>query len=263
MSDNSDHASIGSRPSYIATSQSPGVVTVGSSIPVSTSSAAATMTAPKPSELGTTGIEQEQFRLLDLPLELVVRIIGYAVVTSTEERPLDVNPSSAVQPAITRACRLLRAEGLKLFYACNCFSITATSSRTAMFWRWRAAIGQAKAAKIKRLFVQLVASNGYPLDLGRVQWHWWLTEVEFHNRYVAKENLPAVIYVRMMDDRVVMFPTDNTSIESGRYEISFTDRSNEGECWRNLDDFPPSPHPYNTMYDRAKAESKDWWTRPS
>lgn len=68
------------------------------------------------------------FRLLDLPPELWLRICEFAVI---KNGPIQVGrePKSrdqmaiVSQPEITRTCRILRSEGLPLFYSTNVFEL--------------------------------------------------------------------------------------------------------------------------------------------
>lgn len=68
------------------------------------------------------------FRLFDLPPELWLRICEFAV---TSTKPIQVGREPRTkdqvaivrQPAITRACRLLRSEALPLYYSHNSFEI--------------------------------------------------------------------------------------------------------------------------------------------
>lgn len=79
--------------------------------------------------------EEKPFRLLDLPGELVIRIVEYAVVMSSHKHPIKIRPINVdephfwwaypqlgvridpekskdlLQPPVTRTCRLLRDEG--------------------------------------------------------------------------------------------------------------------------------------------------------
>lgn len=97
------------------------------------------------------------FRLLDLPDELWLHILALSLT-----RPYSINVASArtnrkqtllvAQPAVTRTCRRLRTEGLKLFYGLNIFEAQhldlkkgacADLNRGACARHWLAAIGNA------------------------------------------------------------------------------------------------------------------------
>ncbi len=90
--------------------------------------------------------------VLELPMELVLRILEMVVVTSSSQHPIFVRskrprkkasqasrnrvsarskPGTAplIQPAVTRACRLFRHEGLPLFYKENSFCFDIDSDR--------------------------------------------------------------------------------------------------------------------------------------
>lgn len=77
--------------------------------------------APAADDPPTPAQQQQSFRLLDLPPELLLRILSLSVVQPT---PICIHSPAAQSwqpPPITRANALLRQEGLKLFYARNVF----------------------------------------------------------------------------------------------------------------------------------------------
>lgn len=85
---------------------------------------------PAPTEEGTkpTANDTEQaFRFLDLPPEIWLSICRLAVIQGTiiVERPNSKTNTevSVAQPALSRTCKVLRAETLKLFYGENEFRL--------------------------------------------------------------------------------------------------------------------------------------------
>ncbi|EME88775.1 uncharacterized protein MYCFIDRAFT_170351 [Pseudocercospora fijiensis CIRAD86] len=221
-------------------------------------SSATSAMIPKPTQENPTKPKQEHFRLLDLPPELVVRIVEYAVITSSKECPLEFKPDSAVQPAITRACRLLRAEGVKLFYGSNYFVLNASDSETEVFWQWYACIGRQQAVKIDSLFVRVVDSSGNRMSLLGLQWDWWVTEVAFLRSYMAQAGVVAALSIQMAGEKVAMYHSlgDRTYV---CYQISFKDRSGDAEGWRGLRAFPRVDL-YHADYDEDEMMREDWWT---
>ncbi|PPJ60609.1 hypothetical protein CBER1_03653 [Cercospora berteroae] len=218
--------------------------------------------------------EQECFRLFDLPPELVVRVLEFAVVVSTKSRPLRIamdsiepwedscsdESLSAGQPAITRTCHLLRDEGLKLFYAENIFLGATSNDDAAALWKWGNAIGQEKLKRIDRLYIEYV-SNDEPwiytyLD-GRL-----LTDVEGGRQvdvrdfwcdmdefeFQAGEEEPSYFY-RFDHDKITLDFAHGTP----RFRISFQDRSQEGSSWIASD--------YCNEIDEIFGDDEylDWW----
>ena len=97
----------------------------------------------------------EPFRLPDLPIEITLRILEFTVVCSSKSNPIDIEVAirrsfhsdwdsiwpnlkegadRLSQPAVTRTCRLLRNEGLRIFYSQNCFLHHAIYRSSLSFW---------------------------------------------------------------------------------------------------------------------------------
>ena len=120
------------------------------------------------------------FRLLDLPVELVVRVLEHAVIIGSEDRPININDAfrhrrktaaqSAqgsnyrrgtgllMQPALTRTCRLLRVEGLKIFYSQNVFFTDSSSGDFQPLGRWLQCLSGAQRPKAT---IFCVIANGH------------------------------------------------------------------------------------------------------
>lgn len=83
--------------------------------------------------------------LLTLPAEIRNRIYEFALINID---PLATAPqsniihasSSAIQPGLTRSCRQVRNETLKMFYTCNTFLLYCDLPHTAKSTRWVASI---------------------------------------------------------------------------------------------------------------------------
>ncbi|PPJ60614.1 hypothetical protein CBER1_03657 [Cercospora berteroae] len=128
--------------------------------------------------------EEKPFRLLDLPDELVVRIVEYAVVTSSRKHPtkiraihvdephfwwaypklqVRIDPDESkdlLQPPITRVCHSLRAEGLKAFYDQNHFLVKASTRGADALCRWVDPLGENRIKGITNLFVEWDPRDG-------------------------------------------------------------------------------------------------------
>ena len=97
------------------------------------------------------------FRLLDLPPELWLRICEFAVIKS---RPIQIgrepDPADQMamvsQPDITRTCRLLRSEGLPLFYSANVFEMYHYFGIPCPR-RWILAIGEGNRQRMRTMTV--------------------------------------------------------------------------------------------------------------
>lgn len=108
---------------------------------------------------------RKRFRLLDLPTELVLRILEQCILGTRSGGPIGVTKainarggkaasSELVQPAITRVCHLLRTEGLPLFYKHNVFLIAQPRYQEyGPIARWLECIGPAHALNLQSLFV--------------------------------------------------------------------------------------------------------------
>lgn len=192
--------------------------------------------------------EQECFRLFDLPPELVIRALEFAVVISTKANPLLVerhseepwarscDEFSAKQPAIMRTCRLLRAEGLKLFYARNVFLGTSSYHNAPALWSWADAIGQESLQRISRLYVSWVCGRGGQIceykggkllevcDGSETSAWGLLEEVEYlaEERYNLKGPTPA--FVQLDYGKVVL----DMTYDHPRYRLSFKEQDDNG-----------------------------------
>lgn len=205
--------------------------------------------------------EEKSFRLLDLPSELVVRVLEFAVSIDHEQKlahtPTPYFPLAGLyatsfklykQPAITRTCHWLRNEGLPIFYSCNRFLVTAADLDVAYLWAWIASL-QAEHLKKMELYVMLTNDEGAPTSY-QFDDLWSPSDFERditkHSR--EQEYLEASEgYVRMADGKVKITFETCLGIAPNRcdqlfprryYQLSFADRSHEQEFWRNLKDFP-------------------------
>ncbi|GIZ37426.1 hypothetical protein CKM354_000087200 [Cercospora kikuchii] len=128
--------------------------------------------------------EEKPFRLFDLPDELIVRIVEYAVVMSSRKHPIKIraihveqphfwwaypqlgvriDPDESkdlLQPAITRTCRLLRDEGLKAFYDQNHFLVKASTRGADALCRWIDPLGEDRIKGITNLFIEWDLRDG-------------------------------------------------------------------------------------------------------
>ena len=106
----------------------------------------------------TIRFQKQSSRLFDLPPELWIRICRFAVVKGKITiRNSDDNKEVAravAQPALTRTCKVLREEALKLFYAANEFSFCDKSDTIHSGLRfWLYALGPQSAALVKNCSV--------------------------------------------------------------------------------------------------------------
>lgn len=97
------------------------------------------------------------FRMLDLPPELWSRIGGFAVTDDEalqlrQYRPDEANCAAVRQPDLTRTCRIVRKEALKLFYRNNRFIVIAVN-RYANWTLWLSAIGPENRRYLQHLYV--------------------------------------------------------------------------------------------------------------
>lgn len=163
------------------------------------------------------------FRLLDLPAELVLRVLDFAVVRSTKNNPLRISFSNSTSkdtaidlyngsdlehrnlklPAITRTCRLLRKEGLQKFLGSNTFYAHTSYSGTTALMGWVTMVCTPKTY-LGRTIVTI----------------WWcrparsrLSEArkEFANemRFLLNYSAPVKAYVLTQNSKVLIEATDD------------------------------------------------------
>ncbi|GIZ37431.1 hypothetical protein CKM354_000087700 [Cercospora kikuchii] len=196
---------------------------------------------------------EKPFRLLDLPPEIVIRVLEFAV--SIDHKPkliydppgrrsicgfYDTSFELYKQPAITKACHWLRNEGLSIFYSHNRFLMTATNDEINSLWMWMASL-QAKHLKEISVYVMLTDALGMakpyhsddlwsPSDFER--------DVAKHRSEQGWRGAPEG-YVRMADGKVKITSETAVGIKQRRYyQLCFVDRSREQAEWRRLGDFP-------------------------
>jgi hypothetical protein len=113
--------------------------------------------------------QQKYFRLLDLPIEIFLKILSYTV---TLPGPVCLHPLPAAnstaeaqrysqcavpaartisEPAITKASKLLRAEALPMFYAQNVFHGVNWSPEPPVLWLKR--LGKERRGWMRRYYV--------------------------------------------------------------------------------------------------------------
>ncbi|CAK1360281.1 hypothetical protein CB0940_06353 [Cercospora beticola] len=188
--------------------------------------------------------EQECFRLFDLPPELVLRVLEFAVVISTKAKPLLIDSYwgfswtpclSAEQPAITRSCRLLREEGLKLFYTRNIFLGASSDEGASTFWRWAKCLGQQNLQRIDRLYVEWVGGSGeefcqyqggklLDLEEGEMTARELFEEVVYLDSRNYNFKGPKPCFLQPDHGKIVL----DVAWDHPRYRISFKDQDNDG-----------------------------------
>ena len=118
-------------------------------------------------------------RFLDLPAEIRNRIYEHAL-------PQDAmlllpgacthqSVTSAVQPALTRVCRQVRAEALPVFYAENCFVAHVHRFDVGHFIHFMTAIGQEKRSMIRKVILYLASQENAGCGQGLLQYVRWVT----------------------------------------------------------------------------------------
>ncbi|PPJ60613.1 hypothetical protein CBER1_03654 [Cercospora berteroae] len=184
--------------------------------------------------------EEQPFRLLDLPPELVVRVLEFALIIDDKAK-LKLTPSDRpsgssyntsfelyLQPAITKTCHWLRNEGLPIFYSRNRFVVTAQFDDAFYLWEWVATLQPAHQEKLS-CYVMLTNAFGEPTPCPfDDDWAPWNFERSITNHYTEQEALEAPRgYARMTDGKVNITFEARDWIKAAYYELSFADRSHE------------------------------------
>ncbi|KXT18612.1 hypothetical protein AC579_9839 [Pseudocercospora musae] len=182
--------------------------------------------------------KQEHFRLLDLPPELVLRVLEHAVVISSRKCPLRIHAFSA------------------LFCPCNDFLLggTDTDSGFQTFWEWSAAVGRENMLRVEHLFVNLVDGGGYAVDPDRLMRAWWLAEMEMFKLYTIEPDQVKMLHVQMNGQKVAILSAIDAEPAFNRYRLSLMDPSEEREGWQKWGAFPEN----DGELDAKEAERKDW-----
>ncbi|WPH00079.1 Hypothetical protein R9X50_00290200 [Acrodontium crateriforme] len=108
------------------------------------------------------------FRLFDLPAELWLRVIDLAVtksdsITITKGRSALDQVEIVRQPAITRTCRLLRQEALRMFYRHNDFEAMHFTG-VACPRKWFVAIGKENLMAMHSFTFYAKFQSGFWMD---------------------------------------------------------------------------------------------------
>ena len=99
---------------------------------------------------------RQRFQLLDLPMELLLRILMSAVVDSSIKDPIVIDHpkqlrgkgNGLLQPPITRTYRLLRNEGLPIFYSKNVFNLSHYGSDDTTLSRWLSSLHDTQKSEL-------------------------------------------------------------------------------------------------------------------
>ncbi|KAM3421659.1 hypothetical protein BST61_g2044 [Cercospora zeina] len=114
---------------------------------------------------------EKPFCLLNLPDELILRILESTVNMSTRKHPIEIRAIPVdeapfwwsypqLEPAITRVCRSLRKEGLKTFYEMNHFLVKASTRGPNALCRWIDPLGEDGIKGVANLFVEWDPRDG-------------------------------------------------------------------------------------------------------
>lgn len=194
------------------------------------------------------------FPILDLPPELVIRIVQQAVVISSQDKPIPIDGHTKAhqEPAVTRVCRFLRCEGLPLFYKHNTFMVLTTTKATHELFKWIHRIGLQRASTIRSLQMCWCISGSASF----LVWEDFLHEMNFLEDCARHKALGKTLG----DKTFVRFQNGKLVLGSGSlgeyYELSFSQSVQAGARWRKIAEF-------STLYtlDSSKRDfaDEDFW----
>ncbi|CAK1360284.1 hypothetical protein CB0940_06355 [Cercospora beticola] len=197
------------------------------------------------------------FPILDLPPELVVRIIEHAVTISSKDKRVAIfdGTNAHQEPAITRVCRWFRSEGLPLFYTQNMFTLSTTRKSTQALFRWVNNIGLQRASTIQNLHLYWFDNSPLcDLTLGK-----FLSEMRFLEDCAEAAGLgPRFgehIFVRFQDSKLVL----GSGNLDRCYELSFVKFSRTSGEWQRVAELSALFNP-NTP---GQFAGKDFWVTDS
>ncbi|WPA98981.1 uncharacterized protein RHO25_003594 [Cercospora beticola] len=121
-------------------------------------------------------LEDKPFPLFELPVELVLRILRFAILGSSGRKTLRAVPrrrrsaTDATPPPVTRTCRLLRREGLAIFYKeCTFYCVGRVLDLHALC-EWLKDIGPKHCSLISSIPVFLTSRKSKPSRVAKVGW---------------------------------------------------------------------------------------------
>ncbi|CAK1360283.1 hypothetical protein CB0940_06354 [Cercospora beticola] len=185
-----------------------------------------------------TPMQIEHFPLLELPDELVLRVLYFAVVTSCKDNPIPICEyhdeasrdwvTPATTPAITKTCHLLRKEGLKMYYKHNVFYMEGCFDGMFDFHEWVMTIRPASRAPVGQIWVRWI--QGYKPEW-RV-WAKWVKELNSHSRFkeIVRPGAPCIPREKIL----VLFRKGKLVMGSGRMDGCY--QLNVGEAEGSLSD---------------------------
>ena len=200
----------------------------------------------------------DHFRILDLPAELVVRVIEQAVILSTVHNPIRVRTFDApafTQPAITRTCRLFRVEGLPLFYKHNYFKAYSAASAAKPTFSWLRSIGKVNASMLQHCYLESVFAGAGILEI--MTGGLFLQEMRGHAREGDNHSHGRAVewaFIRQREGKIVL----GSGAFEGCYELSFGDVVKLGDSWERMLDIASLADDGLSL---AKLVNTDWWIR--
>lgn len=203
------------------------------------------------------------FRLLDLPVELVVHIIDFAVTNSSKDKPIQIKPDNKdqlSQPAITQTCRLLRREGVPKFYANNIFLGDSTDKGARLLWDWLAMIGPEYWGSVEELWVQWSVGQEYfgcPERREDMGWENFEQEFAFHTRRMGSNAaLRPQATIRKSEGKILL----KRLFGNLCYELSLKNRRMPAEDWESLQNsefsFPTDKENWYSMFPSESQAGK-------
>ncbi|KAM3421657.1 hypothetical protein BST61_g2042 [Cercospora zeina] len=199
---------------------------------------------PATSQHPAAGEEEKAFRLLDLPPELVVRVLGFALIINHKSKLTHTYTWQGVflrhtymtsfklykQPAITKTCHWLRNEGLSIFYSRNSFLVTASDLDNMYLGKWIATL-QAEHLEKMKFHVMWTCSDGtFYLDGFRVPWMFARSGTKLSDEQKRRQGRKG--YVRILDGNVKITYEIRDGIEAAYAQVSLADRSHEQMEWQ-------------------------------
>ncbi|KAF7191977.1 hypothetical protein HII31_06622 [Pseudocercospora fuligena] len=220
--------------------------------------------SPKPKETKSpipSPSQHQTFRLLDLPDELILKILSFSVIHSTFQTPIHINSSitqdtdrltsselqhgalsgrpyrkrtwALVQPAITRTCRFLRTEGTKMFYQNNYFFSDSSTDGIEGVMKWLKCLNDEHRAMVRRCYVQWVQDYDHfnlnaDLPLEDLRWKHFSYEVEWLLDHDAMEDVDFHVYFRISRDGI---PVLAQGFQACKWSYSTMSRTPESPCY--------------------------------
>lgn len=188
--------------------------------------------------------------------------IEYQCLISASLEHTENEHEQVLQPAVTRTCRLLRLEGLKLFYGKNHFFTVSFEHDLQAIYYWLRKLSEQHRQMLRSLLVGWVYAGGPDTLQDQNGWDFQDEIKCVFGRATGLGLDPSVIGLRCEAGNIVLWKEDTTAVEWRKgpvevmYQVTFQPALLETEAWTPVQEILDV-----TVRDdsKFKEEFQDFW----